>query len=238
MSQPTHTLGAPQPAAYVFGPWITPTDRPNFAYRSAPREDDRAEVWLHVPDDGSEPYWAGCYGGSDCFNLLGPSTLDEAKRVMDQRLVLAGHLLAECVDRDRRNLDAAQRWQDVARVAREIDAQHRGAGLMADDDLVDLIERALKDFPGLVRERDRLQAVLDAEMGRKGLPGWVYDGYGQWTLSDHTADIIATAATDRRGIGWYIGDYYGESTDALDGMEKATARLRELGLIPADQSKP
>ena len=117
-----HTLGSPQPAAYVFDPWTTPTDRPNFAYRSAPREDDRAEVWLHVPDDGSTPYWAGCFGGSECFclrhtNLSTPTTMDEAKRLMDQQLVLAGHLLAECVDRDRRALDAVRRCEDVARVS-------------------------------------------------------------------------------------------------------------------------
>lgn len=243
MSQPVaHTLGAPQPAAYVFGPWVEPTDRPNFAYRSAPREDDRAEVWLHVPDDGSAPYWAGCFGGSECFNMPGPSTLAEAQRVMDQRLVLAGHLLAEAVDRDRRNLDAAQRWQDVARVAREIDAQHRGAGLMADDDLVDLIARALKDFPGLVQERDRLKAVLDAETGRKGLPGWEWlpnRGGGQWVLhvkGAHTFLNTPTRPGDGRGhpvvfVFNGVQTNMHRITDALQGMEYAEARLRELGRL-------
>lgn len=244
-----HTLGAPQPAAYVFGPWTTPTDRPNFAYRSAPREDDRAEVWLHVPDDGKDPYWAGCFGGSDCFDLRGPSTMAEAKQVMDQRLVLAGHLLAECVDRDRRTLEDARRWEDVARVAREIDAKHRGDGLMADDDTVDLIAQALKDFPGLVQERDRLKAVLDAEQGKRGRPGWTWRNLrsegpaaGQWER-DAPANVVTTGrfggfeslvAWGGPRPGWMAvgpgGQHEGgaDVDDGLDAMEQADAFVGDL----------
>lgn len=238
-----HTLGAPQPAAYVFGPWTLATDRPDFAYRSAPREDDRAEVWLHVPDDGKDPYWAGCFGGSDCFDLRGPSTMEEAQRVMDQRLVLDGHLLAECVDRDRRALEDARRWEDVARVAREIDAKHRGAGLMADDDTVDLIAQALKDFPGLVRERDRLKALLDAETGRKGRPGWTWlpnHGGGQWVLHVEGAHAFLNTPTrpgDGRGhpvvfVFNGVTTVMYRITDALQGMEYAEDLLRSLGRLP------
>lgn len=238
-----HTLGAPQPAAYVFGPWTIATDRPDFAYRSAPREEDRAEVWLHVPDDGKDPYWAGCFG-ADCFNLPGPSTLDEAKRVMDQRLVLAGHLLAECVDRDRRNLEDARRWEDVARVAQEIDAKHRGDGFMADDDLVDLIARALKDFPGLVRERDRLKAVLDAETGRKGLPGWEWNEIGRdWRLSLNGGPWLAIVKpVAARGVSIVVeSEHTAQSRryvsscpgkNALEDMEHAEDLLRSLGRLP------
>ena len=86
---------ANQTPAYVFGPWVKPTDGDHFAYRSAPRDEDRAEVWLHVPDDGSAPYWAGCFAGSECFHLHGASTFEQAKRLVDQRIVLAGHYLAE-----------------------------------------------------------------------------------------------------------------------------------------------
>ena len=238
-----HTLGAPQPAAYVFGPWTLATDRPDFAYRSAPREDDRAEVWLHVPDDGKDPYWAGCFGGSDCFDLRGPSTMEEAQRVMDQRLVLDGHLLAECVDRDRRALEDARRWEDVARVAREIDAKHRGDGIMADDDTVDLIALTLKDFPGLVQERDRIKAVLDAETGRKGLPGWKWYGVhggGQWVLHVEGANaFLSTPSRAGNGhsqpTGYIFNGRYTEPfycTDALQGMERAEDLLRSLGKLP------
>ena len=244
-----HTLGSPQPAAYVFGPWTTPTDRPNFAYRSAPREDDRAEVWLHVPDDGKDPYWAGCFGGSDCFDLRGPSTMKEAQRVMDQRLVLDGHLLAECVDRDRRALEDARRWEDVARVAREIDAKHRADGLMADDDTVDLIAQALKDFPGLVQERDRLKAVLDVEQGKRGRPGWTWRNLrsegpaaGQWER-DAPANVVTTSrfggfesliAWGGPRPGWMAvgpgGQHEGgaDVDDGLDAMEQADAFVGDL----------
>ena len=66
--------------------------------------------------------WICWDGGSECFclrhtNLSTPTTMDEAKRLMDQQLVLAGHLLAECVDRDRRALEAVRRCEDVARVS-------------------------------------------------------------------------------------------------------------------------
>ncbi len=234
--------------AYVFGPWTMSSDRPDFAYRSAPREDDRAEVWLHTPDDGSPPYYAGCFGGSECFNLHGASTFEQARRAMDQRIVLAGHYLFERIQA------AAQHWQTVATVAREIDAQHRGGGAMADDDPVDVIARALRNFHGLVRERDRLRAVLDAEQGKKGLPGWVYDAGAHVWIYSHQYDSMwssrvgwvptggkeFTVSTHDDTLppgsqGWCIR---GTSTDALDGMEKATARLRELGLIPADTPKP
>ena len=230
-----HTLGAPQPAAYVFGPWTIATDRPDFAYRSAPREDDRAEVWLHVPDDGKDPYWAGCYGGSDCFDLRGPSTMEEAQRVMDQRLVLDGHLLAECVDRDRRALEDARRWEDVARVAREIDAKHRGDGFMADDETVDLIMLALKDFPGLVQERDRLRDRLEAERGEKGLPGWLYDqsAGGFWTL--HQCNGYFNNRVAQVGPRSYFAGHRQSQpcVGMLDGMEKAMAALIEDGYDPA-----
>lgn len=218
--------------AYVFGPWTMSSDRPDFAYRSAPREDDRAEVWLHTPDDGSEPYWAGCFGGSDCFNLHGASTFEQARRALDQRIVLAGHYLGERVWAD------TDHWQTVATVAREIDAQHRPGATMHDDDLVDVIARALKDFPGLVRERDRLRAVLDAERGVKGLPGWVYQqGLGGfWELhqcNGHFNERVAQAGPR----SYFAGHRPSQPCDgALDGMEKAMAALIEDGYDPASLS--
>lgn len=82
----------------------------------------------------------------------------------------------------------------------------------------------------------RLQAVLDAETGRKGLPGWKYDGHGEWVFM---GEGRATAATHRNGIGYYVGEEYGESTDALDGMERATAALVRLGFtVPTESDTP
>lgn len=224
-------------SAYVFGPWTfptDPTDHPILAYRSAPREDDRAEVWLYVPDDGSPPVYAGCFGGGMSVEFRDGSvnTLADARRALDARIVAAGHYLYEQVQA------TAQHWQNVSGVAREVIAQHRGGpDLMADDDLVDVIARALKDFPGLVRERDRLRAVLDAETGKKGLPGWEYNGYGTWRLKVN-GEILAEAPTcsSYEDNGWWVkgrAAAMAVPTDALDGMERAEAHLRALGLLPA-----
>lgn len=220
-------------SAYVFGPWTFPEDRPDFAYRAAPREDDRAEVWLHVPDDGSAPYWAGCFGGMDTsieFRDGSVTTLADACRALDTRIGAAGHYLYEQVQA------TAQHWQDVSGVAREVIAQHRGGpNLMADDDLVDVIARALKDFPGLVRERDRLQAVIDAERGVKGLPGWVYQQSvgGFWVL--HRCNGYFNERVAQAGPrSYFAGRRPSQPCDgALDGMEKAMASLIEDGYDPA-----
>jgi len=229
-------------SAYVFGPWTfptDPTDQPILAYRSAPREDDRAEVWLYVPDDGSPPVYAGCFGGGMSVEFRDGSvtTLADACRALDARIVAAGHYLYEQVQA------TAQHWQNVSGVAREVIAQHRGGpDLMADDDLVDVIARALKDFPGLVRERDRLQAVIDAERGVKGLPGWVYRTPSSgdppyWEM--RTSDLSGAASVKIGGRGVVIygsavrATRIGDAANALDGMERAEAHLRALGLLPA-----
>lgn len=83
-------------AAYVFGPWVTPTATA-LAYREAPRLDDRAEVWIYHPDNGQPPRWAGCFGTMDDSIEFGPEvqTIDDARRALDQRIREAGHLLAE-----------------------------------------------------------------------------------------------------------------------------------------------
>lgn len=80
--------------AYAYGAWNDVSDV--FAYRPAPREEDRAEVALYVPDDGAPPHWCGWWCGADGVTLQA-KTLAEARAEVDQRLVQAGHLLAERV---------------------------------------------------------------------------------------------------------------------------------------------
>jgi hypothetical protein len=216
------------------------SDKPNFAYRPASRDEDRAEVWLHVPDDGSEPYWAGHFGGmtnSVEFKSESVRLLADACRALDELILRSGHHSIERIQA------SAQNWQAVATVAREVDAQHRPGANMADDDLVDVIARALKDYPGLVQERDRLRAVLDAETGRKGLPGWTWHpihGGGQWVLHVEGAHAYQNTPT-RAGNGYRepVVHVYNNGTtnaygvtDALHGMERAEKLLRSMGRLP------
>ena len=82
--------------AYVFGPWVTSSASAKIAYRAAPREDDRAEVWLYVSEDGAESYWCGCWGGmADSVEIKEAKSLDEAKAKLDELIVGSGHYLAE-----------------------------------------------------------------------------------------------------------------------------------------------
>jgi hypothetical protein len=199
---------ANQCSAYVFGPWVKPTDGDHFAYRSAPRDEDRAEVWLHVPDDGGTPYWSGCYGSRDCFDLREAQDLEDAQRLLDQRLTGEGHLLAGTQGLD---LD---RLADLVRQR-------------------DQLQAAL----------DRLQAVMDAELGRKGLEGWKWDSEAdRWELRP-SRRVVARVYTHRAGGGWHCrtpGDDVSveSSSDALDGMEQAQAWLQARGFSPVPEPAP
>lgn len=94
-------------------------------------------------------------------------------------------------------------------------------------------------------QRDRLQAILDAERGIKGLPGWVYVGgpYGSWCLPVPTVGKVGKSMQARvfalcsgrfevyevNGPVTLIHKH--ACTDALDGMERATATLKTMGLL-------
>lgn len=81
----------------------------------------------------------------------------------------------------------------------------------------------------------RLQAVLDAETGRKGLPGWKYDN-GTWLFMGACRAGVFTIRNDG---GYYINNEFLESTDALDAMEQATAALVRLGFtVPSESDAP
>ena len=82
----------------------------------------------------------------------------------------------------------------------------------------------------------RLSAVLDAERGVKGLPGWVFEvSHQAWrlpSLPGRTLDAMVFA----RHVGAFVIDQRAGSvvkttrypcTDALDGMERAIKRLQE-----------
>lgn len=81
----------------------------------------------------------------------------------------------------------------------------------------------------------RLSAVLDAERGVKGLPGWVFDVSRQaWrlpSLPGRTLDAMVFA----RHVGAFLIDQHtgpvvkttrNPCTDALDGMERAEEMIR------------
>ena len=82
----------------------------------------------------------------------------------------------------------------------------------------------------------RLSAVLDAERGVKGLPGWVFEvSHQAWrlpSLPGRTLDAMVFA----RHVGAFVIDQHTgpvvtttryPCTDALDGMERAIKRLQE-----------
>lgn len=95
-------------------------------------------------------------------------------------------------------------------------------------------------------ERDRLQAILDAERGVKGLPGWVYvsGGSGSWRRPVQAVEVFGTPTPaqvftrfsnrfevyEQSGAVTLIHKH--TCTDALDGMERATEILRSKNLIP------
>ena len=79
-------------------------------------------------------------------------------------------------------------------------------------------------------ERDRLQAVLKAERGIEGLPGWVYDDDG-WYLRHASGSVAAWvehgASTFEiyEAVGCVTNTRRYPCTDALDGMERAARML-------------
>lgn len=89
-------------------------------------------------------------------------------------------------------------------------------------------------------ERDRLQAILDAERGIKGLPGWVYGREdGGWYLPAGLGRGHAMAYARCTGffevyerVGAVTNTRRHTCMDALDGMERATEILRSMNLIP------
>ena len=88
-------------------------------------------------------------------------------------------------------------------------------------------------------ERDRLQAILDAERGIKGLPGWVYGhecvgwfvpaGQGRYHAMVYARCTDGFEVYDRAGTVTTTKRY--TCKDALDGMERATAMLKTMGLL-------
>ncbi len=101
-------------------------------------------------------------------------------------------------------------------------------------------EDAAKMVNELRQRADRLQAVLDAETGRKGLPGWTWGGWADptWQCRWPIALARVQSATDDLNPARafvYLGALATEVqgvTDALDGMEKATAWARARGYTP------
>ncbi len=92
-------------------------------------------------------------------------------------------------------------------------------------------------------ERDRALAVLAAETGKQGLPGWVWDpAEREWTITLR-GGVLMTAWGDcafsgpgfcaRRGAITLIRSVDANITDAIDAMEKATAWARSCGHISA-----
>lgn len=91
-------------------------------------------------------------------------------------------------------------------------------------------------------ERDRLQAILDAERGVKGLDGWVYSqDTSTWVLpTGATAGPPHATVHSRCASKFWVHDRTGRittihvytCTDALDGMERAINILRSKNLIP------
>lgn len=93
---------------------------------------------------------------------------------------------------------------------------------------------------GLKAENARLQAILDAETGRKGLPGWAYrvpldEGLPYWEM--YTKDARGAASVK---IGGRLVVIFGSgmkatrvegAVNALHGMELAEAELRRFGLM-------
>lgn len=115
-------------------------------------------------------------------------------------------------------------------------AKHRGKAEPEIATGIALVRNAMKQTEA---QRDRLQAILDAYRGITGLPGWVYGrGDGGWYVPAGSGRYHAMAAarcTDMFEIVFRDGNVVNTKryacTDALDGMEKATAMLKTMGLL-------
>lgn len=81
----------------------------------------------------------------------------------------------------------------------------------------------------------RLSAVLDAERGVKGLPGWVFEvSHQAWRLPSLPGRTLDAMVFARHVGAFVIGQHTGPvvkttrypCTDALDGMERAEEMIR------------
>lgn len=83
----------------------------------------------------------------------------------------------------------------------------------------------------MARIAARLQAVLNAERGVEGLPGWTFDR-GDWSLrcGARPAAYVRCGATEftiYEQVGRVTNTLRYPCTDALDGMERAMRVLQE-----------
>jgi hypothetical protein len=123
------------------------------------------------------------------------------------------------------------------------DAEHlcwyaaHGEGCTPDEnsDAVAVLQRFTVEGVGgqallMARIAARLQAVLNAEIGVEGLPGWVYDDDG-WYLRHASGSVAAWvehgASTFEiyEAVGCVTNTRRYPCTDALDGMERAARML-------------
>lgn len=115
-------------------------------------------------------------------------------------------------------------------------AKHRGKAEPEIATGIALVRNAMNQTEA---QRDRLQAILDAERGIKGLPGWVYGREdGGWYVPagrDRHHAMVYARCTDGFEIVFRDGNVVNTKRytckDALDGMERATAMLKTMGLL-------
>lgn len=89
----------------------------------------------------------------------------------------------------------------------------------------------------LKAQNARLKAILDAETGRKGLPGWTWGGWvdrvwrHQWPLVSAAVHPVVDDLNPAKAFVYLgaLGIEIQGVTDALDGMEKATSWARARG---------
>ena len=115
-------------------------------------------------------------------------------------------------------------------------AKHRGKAEPEIATGIALVRNAMNQTEA---QRDRLQAILDAERGIKGLPGWVYGhecvgwfvpaGQGRYHAMVYARCTDGFEVYDRAGTVTTTKRY--TCKDALDGMERATAMLKTMGLL-------
>lgn len=127
----------------------------------------------------------------------------------------------------------AQHWDVIAGVVREVDRAHRGGDGpgMHDDDLVDVAAKALRDFPGLVKDLNRARTESSAESGHHAPTGWVWaDGEGAWLIRTKTATARVYGRYQRRyeiaiERGRVVSVTVHPCESALDGFARVAVAL-------------
>jgi hypothetical protein len=99
----------------------------------------------------------------------------------------------------------ARNWRAIRDVVHQVDGEHRPGAKMADDDMLDVAVRALRKFPAIVGERDRLVDEVD-----------------------HLRKVEGGCRTEVEQLYRLLGDYEQERDALLAARDEARATAANL----------